>query len=59
MERVRTEETELRKTDLKALQAQLNPHFLYNTLDSIQWMCEQGKNEDAMKWSVPLQNCFA
>ena len=32
MERVRTEETELRKTELKALQAQINPHFLYNTL---------------------------
>lgn len=58
MERVRTEETELRKTELKALQAQINPHFLYNTLDSIQWMCEQGKNEDAMKIVSALAKLF-
>ena len=32
------------------MQAQINPHFLYNTLDSIAWMCEQGKNADAVKY---------
>lgn len=32
-----------RKSELKALQSQINPHFLYNTLDSIIWMAE-GKN---------------
>lgn len=58
MEKVRTEETELRKTELKALQAQINPHFLYNTLDSIQWMCEQGKNEDASKMVGALAKLF-
>ena len=49
MAQIKAEELSLRKTELKALQAQINPHFLYNTLDSIQWMCEQGKNEDAIK----------
>ena len=33
-----------RKSDLRALQAQINPHFLYNTLDSIIWMSEMGQN---------------
>lgn len=58
MDEVRAEEITLRKTELKALQAQINPHFLYNTLDSIQWMCEQGKNEDAVKMVGALAKLF-
>lgn len=58
MEQVRLEQTELRKTELKALQAQINPHFLYNTLDSIQWMCEQGKTADAAKMVSALARLF-
>ncbi len=39
------EQKQKRKSEMKALQAQINPHFLYNTLDSIIWMSEAGRNE--------------
>ena len=58
MSTVREEEVNLRKTELKALQAQINPHFLYNTLDSIAWMCEQGRNDDAVKMIHALARLF-
>ena len=58
MTTVREEEVNLRKTELKALQAQINPHFLYNTLDSITWMCEQGRNADAVKMVHALARLF-
>ena len=58
MEQVRQEEITLRKTELKALQAQINPHFLYNTLDAIAWMCEDGKNEDAEEMVTALARLF-
>lgn len=48
----------LMKTELKALQWQINPHFLYNTLDSITWMCEHGKTEDAVKMLSALARLF-
>ncbi len=37
---------ELRVSEFKALQSQINPHFLYNTLDMINWMAKTGKSED-------------
>ena len=58
MSTVRQEEVNLRKTELKALQAQINPHFLYNTLDSIAWMCERGRNADAVNMVHALARLF-
>lgn len=58
MNQVRNEEIVLRKTELRALQAQINPHFLYNTLDSIAWMCEEGRNKDAVEMVKALARLF-
>ena len=46
--RERTAE-ELRIAEFNALQAQINPHFLYNTMDMINWMAVQGKNEEVSR----------
>ena len=43
-----------RKSELKALQSQINPHFLYNTLDSIIWMTEGKKNEEVVLMTASL-----
>lgn len=47
-----------RKSDLKALQAQINPHFLYNTLDSIIWMGEMGQNREVVQMTSALSKLF-
>ena len=58
VEKVRQEEISLRKTELKALQAQINPHFLYNTLDAIAWMCEEERHKDAVEMVNALARLF-
>jgi two-component system sensor histidine kinase YesM len=52
------EQEEKRKSELDALQSQINPHFLYNTLDSIVWMIEGEKYDDAVSMITDLASLF-
>lgn len=54
MEQNRLEQEEKRKSELMALWAQIRPHFLYNTLDSIIWMAEAKKNEEVVLMTSAL-----
>ena len=48
MKEIIQQQTERRKSELDALQSQINPHFLYNTLESITWMIEAQRNNEAV-----------
>ncbi|MED4225272.1 sensor histidine kinase [Neobacillus cucumis] len=47
-----------REAELRTLQAQIKPHFLYNTLDSIYWMAIMQKNHDIAKIAIALSESF-
>lgn len=52
------EQKEKRKSELDALQSQINPHFLYNTLDSVVWMIESERYKDAIAMVTSLAQLF-
>ena len=58
MQDIVVEQEEKRKSELDALQSQINPHFLYNTLDSIVWMIEGERYEDAVFMITQLASLF-
>ncbi len=56
--RIRLEQENLRHMESKLLQTQINPHFLYNTLDTIIWLIEAEKNKEAIDIVVALSEFF-
>lgn len=58
MDDIMHEQEEKRKSELDALQSQINPHFLYNTLDSIVWMIEGERYEEAVFMITQLASLF-
>lgn len=52
------EQREKREAELKILQAQIKPHFLYNTLDTIQWMAQDRDADDIVDIVVALTHLF-
>jgi two-component system sensor histidine kinase YesM len=55
---IKLEQENLRHMESKLLQTQINPHFLYNTLDTIIWLIEGDKNEEAIDIVVSLSEFF-
>ncbi len=55
---IREDERKMRKADLRLLQEQINPHFLYNSLDAIVWLIEDRKYDEAEDMVVSLSRYF-
>ncbi|WP_325199647.1 sensor histidine kinase [Oscillibacter sp.] len=58
MDDIVRQEGEKRRSELEVLQSQINPHFLYNTLDSVIWMTESGQQAEAIQMVTSLARLF-
>ncbi len=54
----RREQENLKKSELRALQSQINPHFLYNTLDAIIWLAESDESDEVIAITRALSDFF-
>lgn len=52
------EQENLKKSELRTLQAQINPHFLYNTLDAIVWLAEANRTSEVIHITRALSDFF-
>lgn len=58
MDDIIQQEGQKRRSELEVLQSQINPHFLYNTLDSVIWMTEAGRYDEAIQMVTSLARLF-
>lgn len=58
IQEVKVSEQEKRKSENKALQAQIDPHFLYNTLNTILWKSETAEHQDVRDMIMSLSRLF-
>lgn len=58
MDDIIQQEEQKRRSELEVLQSQINPHFLYNTLDSVIWLTENGRTDDAVVMLTSLARFF-
>jgi len=58
VQKIKEDERKMRHTELRLLQEQINPHFLYNTLDTIVWLVEGNSPDKAVNMVVSLSDFF-
>lgn len=58
IDNIKDKEKNLHLVETRLLQEQINPHFLYNTLDSIVWLAEDDRSEDVIAMVTDLSNFF-
>ncbi len=58
LQHVKDDQTALRRAEFELLQSQINPHFLYNTFDSIIWLAETHQDELVVQITTDLSDFF-
>lgn len=56
--KLREQEVLMKNAEIRFLQSQINPHFLYNVLDTVHWMARMGKNDDVAEMTFALSGFY-